>query len=404
VSVIVIGAGFAGLAAADALLEAGIDVTVLEARDRVGGRVASRQLPNGAVIELGADFFEADHHVLRGYASRFGLTIVPRGMRYSEREPRGVETTPEQVRDVADLARGMLLQRDGEPLSVVALLDSLDVDPAAREAVRARIEVSCAHGADGVDARVLGHFGSSYGGPESDRIVEGNDAIARGLAEGLGDRLHLSTPAESIKWDGDAVRVPTVRGEFIAHHAIVAVPAAVLKTLPFQPDLPADKRAALARVPIATAAKLFVPLTAPTEPSATLSVPERYWAWTALGADGNVTPVVNCFAGSPAAVERLGVNEGPASWVASLRRLRPDLELDEAGAVVSTWDESWSGGAYSVSSPAARPEDEEAICRTEGGFGQLIFCGEHTARGDAGLMEGALRSGLRAADEVRSPA
>ena len=131
------------------------------------------------------------------------------------------------------------------------------------------------------------------------------------------------------------------------------MPAAILKTLPFAPALADDKRAALARLPIATAAKLFVPLTAPAEPSATLSVPERYWAWTALGADGVVTPVVNCFAGSPAAVERLRVDDGPATWVASLRQLRPDLELDEAGAVVSTWDDPWAQGVYSVSSPAA---------------------------------------------------
>ena len=128
-------------------------------------------------------------------------------------------------------------------------------------------------------------------------------------------------------------------------------------------------------------------------------MPERYWAWTALGADGPVTPVVNCFAGSPAAVERLRVGEGPATWVASLRRLRPDLALDAAGAVVSTWDDPWAQGAYAVSSPAAQPGDEEAICRAEG---PLVFCGEHTAGGDGGLMEGALRSGLRAAEVVGS--
>ena len=395
-----IGAGFAGLAAADALVEAGADVTVLDARDRVGGRVHSRRLLNGAVIELGADFFEADHYVLRGYARRFGLAIVSRGMRYSEREPRGVETTSEAVAEVAELARAMLLRRlDGPPLSVAALLDSLDVDPDAREAVRSRVEVSSAHGADDVDARVLGHFGSSFGGPESDRIVEGNDGIARGLAASLGNRIRLSTPAESIGRDAEGVVVHTARGEFVADYAIVALPAAVLKTLPFEPALPADKRAALARLPIATAAKLFVPLTAPAEPSATLSVPERYWAWTALGADGAVTPVVNCFAGSPAAVERLRVGEGPATWVASLRQLRPDLALDAAGAVVSTWDDPWAQGAYAVSSPALQVGDEEAICRTEG---RIVFCGEHTAGADSGLMEGALRSGLRAAEVVGS--
>ncbi len=399
--VIVIGAGFAGLAAADALVAAGTEVSVLEARSRVGGRVYSRRLLNGAVIELGADFFEADHYVLRGYARRLGLTIVPRGMRYSEREPRGVATTPDAVGEVAELARDMLLRRaGGPPLSVAALLDSLDVDADAREAVRSRVEVSSAYGADEVDARVLGHFGSSYGGPESDRIVEGNDAIARGLAARLGDRIRLSTPVESITWDAREVLVHTSAGEFNADAAIVAVPAAVLKTLAFEPALPADKRAALARLPIARAAKLFVPLTAPTDPSATLSVPERYWAWTALGPDGVATPVVNCFAGSPAALERLRVGEGPATWVASLRALRPDLALDEAGAVLSTWDEPWSRGVYSVSSPGAQPEDEEAICRREG---PLVFCGEHTARGDGGLMEGALRSGIRAAEAVGSP-
>ncbi len=395
-----IGAGLAGLAAADALLTAGAEVTVLEARDRVGGRVYSRTLSNGAVIEMGADFFEADHSYLRGYASRFGLTIVPRGMRYSEREPRGIKTTADSVREVADLARKVLHQRLGEsPISVAALLDSLDVDPAAREAVRARVEVSSAHGADEVDARVLSHFGSSYGGPESDRIVEGNGAIARCLADTLGERLRLGTPAESIGWDADGVRVQTGYGAFAADAAIVAVPAAVLKTLRFEPALPSDKRAALERLPIATAAKLFVPLTAPAEPSATLSVAERYWAWTALGADGAVTPVVNCFAGSPAALERLRVADGPDAWVASLRRLRPDLVLDEAGAVLSTWDDEWARGVYSVSSPAAQPGDEDAICRTEG---PLVFCGEHTAGGDGGLMEGALRSGLRAAEVVGS--
>lgn len=397
---IVIGAGFAGLAAADALVESGADVTVIEARDRVGGRVHSRRLANGAVIEMGADFFEADHDVLRGYARRFGLAVVPRGMRYSEREPRGVETTPEAVGEVAELARGMLLRRlGGEPLSVAALLDSLDVDPAAREAVRSRVEVSSAYGADGVDARVLGHFGSSFGGPESDRIVSGNDAIARGLAESLGNRIRLSTPAETIGRDADGVVVHTARGEFVADVAIVAVPAAVLKTLPFEPALSAAKRAALARLPMATAAKLFVPLTAPTGPSATLSVPERYWAWTALGADGAVTPVVNCFAGSPAAVERLRIEDGPATWVASLRRLRPDLALDDAGAVVSTWDDPWAQGVYAVSSPAVQPGDGEAL---RGDEWPLVFCGEHTAGDSAGLMEGALRSGLRAAEAVGS--
>ena len=280
-------------------------------------------------------------------------------MRYSEREPRGVETTPGAVAEVAELARGMLLRRlDGEPLSVAALLDSLDVDPAAREAVRSRVEVSSAHGAEDIDAaraRPL-RVELRRAGVGPHRRGQ-RRASPGGSAEGLGDRCTCRRRRSRSSGIRRRWRCTTARGEWSPTTASSRVPAAVLKTLPFEPALPADKRAALARLPIATAAKLFVPLTAPPEPSATLSVPERYWAWTALGADGAVTPVVNCFAGSPAALERLRVGEGPADWVASLRRLRPDLELDGAGAVVSTWDDPWAQGVYSVlvaGAPAGR--------------------------------------------------
>jgi monoamine oxidase len=403
VTVIVIGAGFAGLAAADALATAGTDVVVLEARDRVGGRVRSEQLPNGAVIEYGAEFFEADHDVLRGLCGRFGLDIVPRGMRYSEREPRGVATTAEAVRAAAERARAAVAERSGEPTSVRDLLASLDdLDPAAREAVTARVEVSSAYDAGGIDARVLTHFGASYDGPESDRIVAGNAAVAHGLHAALGERVRLETPAEAVAWDAHGVRVRTEGGVVEGTAAIVAVPAAVLKTMRFEPALPDAKRAALQRLPIASAAKLFVPLRAvPEAPSATLSVPERYWAWTALGADGRVAPVVCCFAGSAAALRHLEVEDGPDTWLASLAAMRPELALERDGAILSTWHDRYAGGAYGVQSPDAEPGDDAALVER---VGPLVFCGEHTAGGHAGLMEGALRSGLRAADAVGSRA
>jgi monoamine oxidase len=402
VTVIVIGAGFAGLAAADALAAAGTDVVVLEARDRVGGRVRSEQLPNGAVIEYGAEFFEQDHEVLRGLCRRFGLEIVPRGMRYSEREPRGVTTTPEAVREVAERARRAVEAHRGGPVSVRDVLAGVAGDAAAKEAVIARVEVSSGYDAGGVDGHVLAHFGASYGGPESDRIVAGNAEVARRLHAALGDRVRLSTPAESVAWDEAGVRV-RAGGEVIeGRAAIVAVPAAVLKTLRFEPAMPAARRDALDRLPIAAAAKLFVPLAeAPDAPSATLSVPERYWAWTALGADGRVAPVVCCFAGSASALRRLEVADGPETWLASLRSLRPELALAPDGAVLSTWTDPWARGAYGVQSPAAEPGDADALTRREG---PLVFCGEHTAGDHAGLMEGALRSGLRAADAVGSRA
>jgi monoamine oxidase len=214
--------------------------------------------------------------------------------------------------------------------------------------------------------------------------------------------VRLSTPVEAVAWDDRGVHVRTAGEVVEGAAAIVAVPAAVLKTLTFEPPLPAAKRDAVDRLPIASAAKLFVPLTeVPDEPYATLSVPERYWAWTALGADGRVAPVVCCFAGSASALRRLEVDDGPATWLASLRTLRPELALAPDGAILSTWTDPWARGAYGVQSPAVEVGDEDAMARSEG---PLVFCGEHTAGDHAGLMEGALRSGLRAADAVGSRA
>ena len=87
--VIVVGAGFAGLAAADALATAGVDVLVFEARDRVGGRVWSQELPTGGVVEMGAEFILPDNRVIRETAARLGLALFDKGTTYGDREPRG---------------------------------------------------------------------------------------------------------------------------------------------------------------------------------------------------------------------------------------------------------------------------------------------------------------------------
>ena len=95
---VVIGAGFAGLAAAAALADGGLEPLVVEARDRVGGRVHSRRLANGAVVELGAEFVEHDHQPLVATARDLGLAMAPTGMAYGDRDPRGgLGTSPRGV-------------------------------------------------------------------------------------------------------------------------------------------------------------------------------------------------------------------------------------------------------------------------------------------------------------------
>ncbi len=396
--VIVIGAGFAGLAAADALVRAGVEVTVLEARDRVGGRVWSRELPNGAVVEFGAEFILPDNDVLRETAARLGLGFWSKGMRYGEREPRGgIGVDPATHAAATAEVAAALAERgtDAQPVSAAELLLNLDLDPGAREAIQARLEVSTASDATRVDSSALGGV-AAHSHDECPSIAGGNQQIALRLVERLGHVVHLASPVERVAWNAGGVRIRAGASEVEGDAAVVAVPASVAGRIAFDPPLPEPVATAYRDVAYGNAAKLFVPLLAHAPPSAVLSVPERYWTWTATGDQDVVQPVVNAFAGSAPALEALEVESGPERWLRSVERLRSDLSLDPAAVVLSTWDDDpWVGAAYSISAPGAQLD--ETLWAP---VGPLSFCGEHTAGSYSGLMEGALRSGLRVAEEI----
>jgi monoamine oxidase len=396
--VCVIGAGFAGLAAAVALAEGGLEPLVLEARDRVGGRVHSRRLANGAVVELGAEFVEDDHETLAATAARLGLAMAPAGMAYGDREPRG-GLGADRATVLAEVARlrDLLAEPDAAGRSVAEVLDGLPLDPAAREAIAARLQISTGQPVGELAATVLGHAGSSFSTRESLRVAGGNQRVALRLAERLPGAVHLGVPVQAVSWSGPGVRVAVEGAELDAEACLLAVPASVIGRIRFDPPLPDWKAAALGRVAYGHAAKLFVPLRRVPPPSAVLSVPDHYWTWTAKGADGAVQPVVSAFAGSAPALAALQVTDGPAAWRGRLAELRPDLDLDR-GAVLSTWDDDpWIEAAYSTRTPAFRPGDPDLLARP---VGPLHFAGEHTAGPWSGLMEGALRSGHRAAADL----
>ena len=140
-----------------------------------------------------------------------------------------------------------------------------------------------------------------------------------------------------------------------------------------------------------------MPLLAQAQASSVLSVPEHFWTWTAKDGDGAVAPLVTAFAGSGPAVDALRVDEGPERYLERVAALRPDLELDGAAAVLSTWPD----GAYSARQPD-RPADLDD--RLEGTVGRIAFAGEHTERHWYSTMEGALRSGERAARQLLASA
>ncbi len=389
--VAVVGAGLAGLTAADELQRAGAEVVILEARDRVGGRVWSQRLPNGAVVEMGAEFLLPGNTAIRELAERFGLGLWDKGMRYGNRLPRGGDAvTPEELRAAAEAA-GRALAGGAPDQSARRFLTGLDVAPGAREALLARVEISSANDADLVAARDIGGIAHVDEEP-APSIAEGNGSLPLALARALGPAVRLGTPVDRIEWRAGGVLVGTDADEVDADACVVAVPASVIDRIAFEPELPAPLADALAGVPYGHAAKLFVPLRTPAAPSAVMSVPERWWCWTSTGANDEVQPVVNCFAGSPGALAGLGVVDGPDRWLESLERLRPDLDLDSGGALLSTWaDDPWVRAAYSTS-PA--PELAQLAQRPAG---PLAFAGEHLGGPHAALMEGAIRSGRAAA-------
>jgi monoamine oxidase len=403
VRVCVVGAGLAGVAAAAALADGGVEPLVLEARERVGGRVHSRRLDNGAVAELGAEFVERDQQAVVATAGRLGLELVPTGMAYGDREPRGgIGVDRATLRAELDRLRRLLADHPAAATggrSAAAVLAGLPLHPGAREAIAARLQVSAALPVDELAAAVLDHAGSTFSTRESVRVGGGNQRIAARLAERLPGAVHLGVPVEAIAWSGSSVRVTAGGGVLDADACVLALPAPVTGRVRFQPPLPAWKAEALGRVVYGHAAKLFVPLRRVPPPSAVLSVPDHYWTWTARGdRAGAVQPLVSAFAGSAPALARLEVTAGPATWLRRVRALRPDLALDEAGVVLSTWDDDpWVGAAYSTRGLAFDPADAELLARP---VGPLHFAGEHTAGPWAGLMEGALRSGARAAAEL----
>src|SRR5918994_1884355 len=158
--VCVVGAGFAGLAAAVALADGGLEPLVLEARERVGGRVHSRRLANGAVVELGAEFVEDDQQTLVATAARLGLAMAPAGIAYGDREPRGgLEVDRATVLAEVGRLRELLAERPElapPDRSVADVLAELPLEEAPRQAIAARLQVSTGQPVTELAATALG--------------------------------------------------------------------------------------------------------------------------------------------------------------------------------------------------------------------------------------------------------
>lgn len=391
--VVVVGAGYAGLSAADTLRAGGAEVTVLEARDRVGGRVWSVPF-NGVTIERGAEFILPGYEVMEELADRHGIPRVLKGTPYGRRVPVGAETV-----DAAELESAFTRIAEaakGETGSAADAIDGLGLDPALAKMVKTRVAISNGHPTEDLEVSVLEEGASTFGDFDNFTLEGGNMGLADAIAGDLGDSLHLSSPVRGVRWSGGSVTVGTDDGEIEADAVVIAIPTAPLQQIEFEPALDGPTADALRAVTYGQNSKLFVPLASPAPPSAIMSIAGHFWSYTQFAPGGEPAPFLTGYTGTRDAIDALG---GVEEWLPKLLELRSELdaEPDPANVLLSTWhDDPWVGGSYSARTVSSPLRDEDLATPIP----PLYFAGEHTAGEWHGLMEGALRSGRRAAGQV----
>jgi monoamine oxidase len=397
--IVVIGAGFAGLAAADVLRADGAEVTVLEARDRVGGRVWSVPFGDGAIVERGAEFILPGYESMEALATRFGIPMVLKGTPYGRRVPVGDEAVPKA--DLEDAFTRIADSRTPDAASAADVIAALGLDPPVEALIRTRVAISNGHPVDDLEASVLDEGASTFGDFDNHTLEGGNMRLADALAAELGDAVHLSSPVRTVRWSEGEVSVATERDEVEADAVVVAIPTGPLAEIEFDPPLEGATADALRTVTYGQNSKLFLRLRSPAPPSAIMSVAGHFWTYTQLGADGEPAPFVVGYTGTSSAIGDLGGSDDVERWVAALVALRQDLDLEPEGALLSSWDDDpWVRGSYSARTISSPLRDDD-LARP---VGPLFFAGEHTAGEWHGLMEGALQSGRRAAEQVISSA
>lgn len=427
--VIVIGAGAAGLMAAAELVQAGRAVLLLEARDRIGGRIWTRFEPDlGVPLELGAEFIHGHAPLTRTLLARVGAAAID--INEAHCALRAGRPTPrvDYFAKVLQAARaGGLLA--GSDLSFDAFLDSAaaaGLSRSERDAAR-----RMAQGFDAADTRrasaraiIAEWSGDTLGSTPQSRPAGGYASLLAALSPALRSaRLQLQSTVRSVRWSRGAVEVAgeSAAGPFRARaaRAVITLPVGVLQKRPgargtvrFTPALEA-KRAALHGLASGPVVKLLLRFRTPFWEelqggrfrdvsffhAAAAPLPTF---WTAVPTRA---PLLVAWAGGPQA-RRVGAGAARArlvrSALASLQALfgrGTDVAASLQGCYYHDWQrDPYARGAYSyvtVGGSGARAALGQPLADT------LFFAGEATDTADeAGTVVGALQSGLRVAREV----
>lgn len=390
--VAVVGAGAAGLAAARKLLEHGVDVLVLEAQGRVGGRAYTLRTHDGAFpIELGAEFIHGKAPAILQLLRECGLGTIEFDA------PSSIWEATQRVIDRVDV--------DAPDTSVDAFLRSV-ATPDADEA-RMLIEGFDAAIAADTSMIAIANEWRSDANDTQGRPADGYGVIMEHLAAAIGDRVLLKAPVTEIHRSAPGVQLYAYHnGEAItvqARAAIVTVPIGVLHEggIRFDPPLPPHKRAAVDAIGMGPVIKVVLEFRDVFWDGSFFQTPPESGFPTLWSRMPQAAPILVAWAGGDAATRLAARRVDPVqAALDACAAVFPDVDVRARllAAHVHDWQrDPYARGAYSylrVNAGGARRRLAEPL------DGMLYFAGEATSTSDGGTVGGALESGYRAALEV----
>jgi monoamine oxidase len=408
--VVVIGAGFAGLAAAQALEAAGCRVALIEALPRPGGRAETVAGADGRPWDAGAQFINGDMRRVLSLARRFGLGLVaaPVGGRAALHAPGAGEARKRLALAEAEAVEAAVPAdpaRIPHDASLADLVAAERLSPLGAATVLSAIaELTCA--APGEVSAAWAAAGDARYGSDRDDVEfflrEGFGGLAAALAGSLRAAPMLGTPALGLSVDRDGVAVSTPRGTLTARAAVVALPLPVAARLPLE-GLSPVAREALPGFRAGAVVKLALRYAEPFwryggfSGSIRSAAHQGLWLGDTSSGEGGM---LTALAGGPLA-RRL------ASVTAAERLALVTSAVSEtfagAPAPLSSDERVWVdhpalGGGYSAHLAAgASPRSEAALTGLDG---PVAFAGTDLAAEFPGFVEGALASGEAAAGRV----